>query len=696
MSNRLTGESSRYLQQHANNPVNWFPWGDLPFDLAREQDKPVFLSIGYSACHWCHVMAHESFEDQRTADYLNAHFISIKVDREERPDLDRLYMHAVQAMTGGGGWPMTVFVTPDGVPFYGGTYFPAQPSHGLPSFMQLLQSIADAWRQERDDLVAGGQQVVDMLAQEYEGDVVNDTNDLDANVIDSTLQKISSGFDGQNGGWGGAPKFPQPMVLEFLLQTYQTNGDLAILGMVTQSLDAMAYGGIYDHLGGGFHRYAVDAQWIVPHFEKMLYDNAQLARVYLHAWQVTGNSLFRAVVEETLDYVIREMTAPQGGFYATQDADSEGEEGKFFTWTPKEVQDVLAGPATGFLDLYGITPQGNFDGKTVLTFHGIGDPEQWFEARQAIAGARKLLFDAREKRVKPGCDQKILTSWNGLMLATFAEAARAFNREDYLQVAETNAAFLMEALRGQDGRLWHVWNGGKAQVAGMLEDYTHLIEGLLALYQSTFEERWFTIAQELAEVMLQHFIVDKKQLEPHRQNLPADAYPALYFAGFYDTADDAGELVLRPREMQDNAVPSGNAMAARVLELLHRLAVGGELAPDKYGLIAKRSLFSMTEMLTKYPMAFGQWLVALAGSLAVPEEVAIIGDPDNEVSQALLKVVQAGYHPHRLVAAGTGEVPPLLANRTQVGGRATAYVCRNHVCRAPVTEPEKLQQLLAE
>ena len=565
MPNRLANESSRYLQQHAENPVDWYPWGDDAFTKARAEDKAIFLSIGYSACHWCHVMAHESFEDQRTADFLNQNFISIKVDREERPDLDRLYMHAVQAMTGSGGWPMSVFITPDGVPFYGGTYFPAQPRHGLPSFLQLLQSIANAWRKERNDLLEGGQQVVEMLEQEYKGGVVADSNPLDPGVIESAVKRIKSGFDSLNGGWGKAPKFPQPMVLEFLLQTHHATGDPAVLSMVTQTLVAMAYGGLYDQLGGGFHRYAVDAHWVVPHFEKMLYDNAQLARVYLHAWQVTGNPLFRSVVEETLDYVVREMTSPQGGFYATQDADTEGEEGKFFLWTPEQISDALGGPATRFKALYGISDQGNFEGKTILTFNGSENDAQAIAEREAIAGARKLLFAARELRVRPGRDDKVLTSWNGLMLAAFAEAARALGRDDYRLVAENNADFLLNVLRTDDGRLWHVWNDEQAQVPGLLEDYTHLIDGLLALYQTTFEVRWYTTAEELADAMLSHFIVDGKQLSSGVSTSSGYASPEIYLAGFYDSADDAGRLVVRPREMQDNAVPSGNAMAAKIL-----------------------------------------------------------------------------------------------------------------------------------
>ncbi|TFG71178.1 MAG: thioredoxin domain-containing protein [Anaerolineales bacterium] len=694
MPNKLAGESSRYLQQHAENPVNWYPWGDEALARARAEDKPIFLSIGYSACHWCHVMAHESFENESTAEFLNRHFISIKVDREERPDVDRLYMHAVQAMTGGGGWPMSVFITSEGMPFYGGTYFPARPGHGLPSFMQLLQSINNAWNKEREDLLEGGQEVVEMLEQEYQGDVVTDSSPLDTGVIDSALKIIVKSFDSAHGGWGGAPKFPQPMALEFLLLRYHATGDPGILSMVTQTLEAMAYGGLYDQLGGGFHRYTVDTHWLVPHFEKMLYDNAQLVRVYLHAWQVTGNPLFRGIVEETLDYVIREMTSPEGGFYATQDADSEGAEGKFFLWTPEQVRDVLGGPSTHFLELYGITEQGNFEGKTILTFNGSRDAAQAYGERDAISGARKLLFAAREKRVHPGRDEKIITSWNGLMLAGFAEAASVLDREDYRQIAERNAAFLLRALRTGQGRLWHVWNAGRAQGEGILEDYTHLTEGLLTLYQTTFELRWYTAAKELADAVLRHFLMDPKQLSTEKKNLPGDTNPAIYFAGFYDTADDGGELILRPRELQDNAVPSGNGMAVKVLLMLGRFGAGTATQQTDFAEVAQRSLASMNEMLEKYPLAFGQWLVALDSALAVPVEVAIVGAPDGADTRALLDVAQTGYHPYRLVAVGAGDVPPLLAYREPVDGKATAYVCKNHVCRAPVTTPAELRKLL--
>ena len=665
--NHLAGETSRYLLQHVHNPVDWYPWGEAALAKAKRENKPIFLSIGYSACHWCHVMAHESFEDAETAVILNEHFVSIKVDREERPDLDRIYMLAVQAMTRGGGWPMSVFCTPDGQPFYGGTYFPAQPRYGIPSFKQVLHAMVEAWAKQRDELIKSGAEVVDAL-REQQGGEEEPEEDLQSETLSTAYGGLREQFDATHGGFGGAPKFPQPMALEFLLRYYLTSPKKKALATVRQTLEAMARGGLYDQLGGGFHRYAVDANWLVPHFEKMLYDNAQLARVYLHAWQVTGEPLFRAIVEETLDYVAREMTAPEGGFYATQDADSEGEEGKFFIWTPDEVREALGGPATRFLKLYGITDAGNFEGRNILTFNGT------VEEREAIAGARRALFEARERRVRPGRDEKVVASWNGLMLAAFAEAARVFDRDDYRDIAVRSANFLLRELRTRDGRLWHVWNRGEAKVAGLLEDYAHLIEGLLALYGTTFERRWTIAAVELADAMIAHF-----------------SAAAVGEAGFFDTADDGERLIVRPREMQDNAMPSGNAMAATVLLALARLS-----GKSRYADVAEQSLESMQDLMGEHPLAFGQWLVALDSALVTPVDIAIIGDLDAADTRALLDVAQEGYHPHRLVAVGSGDVPPMLAHRTQVDGKPTAYVCVNHVCQPPVTDVGEMRELLGE
>jgi uncharacterized protein YyaL (SSP411 family) len=495
----------------------------------------------------------------------------------------------------------------------------------------------------------------------------------------SAFRAVQQGFDRANGGWGGAPKFPQPMVLEFLLRYHHSTGNAGALEMVTQTLEAMARGGMYDQLGGGFHRYSVDDHWLVPHFEKMLYDNAQLARVYLHAWQVTGNEFFRTITEEILDYVVREMTYVGAGandgnaggiaFYSTQDADSEGEEGRFFVWTPDEIRQVLGSEADEFVAAYGVTPGGNFEGKNILEFVGH------LERRPTLAEARQRLYDAREERIHPGRDEKVLTSWNGLMLAAFAEAARALERDDYRQIAERNAEFLLTELRQENGRLLRTWNAGVAKLNGYLEDYGYLIEGLLELYQTTFEPRWFVAAQELAETMLEHF---------------ADTQGALY-----DTSDDHETLITRPRDLQDNATPSGNAMAVTTL-----LKLAGFTNSMRYVDIAHQSLAQMEPMMARYPLGFGQWLQALAYALSKPREIAIVGDPDSADTQALLGVVRKGFRPFHVVALSSPSTEPpavpLLQDRGLVEEHAAAYVCRDFACQAPVTEPEALEAQLEQ
>jgi uncharacterized protein YyaL (SSP411 family) len=666
MSNRLTNETSPYLLQHADNPVDWYPWGEEALQKAKAEDKPIFLSIGYSACHWCHVMAHESFEDERVAAILNEHFVNIKVDREERPDLDRIYMSAVQALTGRGGWPMSVFLAPDGRPFFGGTYFPPTPRYGMPSFAQVLLSVADAWQNRRRELFEGGERLAAAIEQQMALSESVKREDVKRETLESAFQKMQQSFDRVHGGWGGTPKFPQPMALEFLLRYHHTTEDSQALQMVVQTLEAMARGGMYDQIGGGFHRYSVDDHWLVPHFEKMLYDHPQLARVYLHAWQVTGEPFFRAIAEETLDYVVREMTDLAGGFYSTQDADSEGEEGKFFVWTVDEIRQVLGDQAERFIKVYGVTERGNFEGKNILEFVGS------LEEREALAEARRKLFEARERRIHPGRDDKVLISWNGLMLAAFAEAARVLKRDDYREIAERNAKFLLSELKTADGRLYHTWKEGEARINGYLEDYAYLIEGLLELYQTTFDPRWYVAARELADVMIEHFQAP---------------------VGFYDTSDDHEELIVRPRELQDNAVPSGNGMAALVLQRLAGLAV-----EQRYLELVRAALEPMQKMLARYPLGFAQWLSALDYMLSHPREIAIVGDLDRADTQALLDTCDTGYRPHQIVALGESEIEPavvpLLHGRNQIDGQATAYVCVGFTCRSPVTEPEMLLELI--
>ena len=669
MPNRLIDETSPYLLQHAHNPVDWYPWGAEALQKAQAEDKPIFLSIGYAACHWCHVMEHESFEDAETAAILNASFVSIKVDREERPDLDSIYMNAVVAMTGQGGWPMSLFLTPDGKPFYGGTYFPNTRRYNMPAFIDVLNAIAEAWQNRRAELVSGGARVVEALQSV---DFSGDDTPLDPSTLDQAVTQMQGAFDWGEGGWGGAPKFPQPMALEFLMRVYARTRDELLLKMVTQTLDKMARGGLYDQLGGGFHRYSTDAVWIVPHFEKMLYDNAQLARVYLHAWQITRADFYRRIAEQTLDYVVREMTHPAGGFYSTQDADSEGHEGKFFVWTPDEIRAVLGADAPLFIDAYGVTEHGNFEGKNILFAARDVDVLAAMrkisaaEVKAQLATARQKLFDAREQRVKPARDEKVLTGWNGLMLAAFAEAARVLRRDDYRAVAERNAAFQLRALRGADGRLHRSWKDGAVRLNGYLEDYANLAAGLLALYETTFDARWFVAARELADAMLAHFA------DPR--------------GGFFDTSDDHETLVTRPKDVQDNAVPSGNAMVTMVL-----LQLGAFTGDVRYADAADRALRGVQRALAAAPLGFAQWLCALDFAMGQPKEIAIIGEGAG--AQALIDVVEREYRPNQVIAAArrADESPiPLLQGRAQINGRATAYVCRNFACQIPVNDPDAL------
>jgi len=686
MPNRLIQETSPYLLEHAHNPVDWYPWGSEALEKARAEDKPIFLSIGYAACHWCHVMAHESFEDNDTAKILNENFVPIKVDREERPDLDSIYMNAVVAMTGQGGWPMSVFLTPDGVPFYGGTYFPKTSRYGMPAFSDLLRAIIAAWNapRRRAELLAGGERILEAIKSDS---LQTQDAPLQAQTLDQAMAGIQQSFDWTYGGWGRAPKFPQPMTIEFLIRRHIATHDELILKTITKTLDAMARGGIYDQLGGGFHRYATDEIWLVPHFERMTYDNAQLARVYLHAWQITRNDSYRRIAEETIDYIAREMAHARGGFFSSTDADSEGHEGKFFVWTPDEIRSALgasgllivshkptsdANDAQMFMDAYGVTAQGNFEGKNIL--HVARDCDviaamyhlEESEVERRLNEARRKLFQVRDQRIKPARDEKVLTSWNGLMLAAFAEAARAFGRDDYRVMGERNADFILTELRDSHGRLRHSWKDGDARIGGFLEDYANLIEGLLALYQTTFDERWFIAARELADIMLELFS------DPR--------------GGFYDTSSEAEKLVTRPKDLQDNAVPSGNAIAATVL-----FKLGVYTGESRYTDEAERALKMIQAILAQAPLGFAQWLIALDFAMSPTREIAILGERAD--AQKLLDVVFREYRPHQVVAlAPPNQVShvPLLHGRTQQDGRATAYVCQHFVCQLPVTEPDAL------
>ena len=686
MPNRLINETSPYLLQHANNPVDWYPWGEEALERARSEDKPILLSIGYSACHWCHVMERESFENETIAGLMNDNFVSIKVDREERPDLDQVYMQAVQMLTGSGGWPMTVFLTPEGKPFYGGTYFPPEDRQGMPGFPRLLTSIAETYSTNRGEIDRVTKQLTTQMSQSNQ--VSQGTSILTVDILHKAYSSLATNFDYQNGGFGNAPKFPQPMTPEFLLRYYHHGYNPRALELVELTLEKMAYGGIYDQIGGGFHRYSTDAYWLVPHFEKMLYDNALLARLYLHTYLITGRALYRRVVEETLDYVLREMTDSSGGFYSAQDADSEGVEGKFFVWSPDEINSVM-GDADGevFAGYYGVTGAGNFEGKNILNIRQ--DPEEFAETKGLTADqlgdiinrGSKALLEVREQRIHPMRDDKVLASWNGLMLRSFAEAAAALGRPDYLAVAIKNAEFLARSMKS-DGRLLRTYRDGQAKLLGYLEDYSFVIDGLLALYEATFDLRWLDEAVTLADSMIELFWDEG-------------------IGGFYDTGSDHETLVVRPRDVFDNAQPCGGSVAS---DVLLRLAVF--TGNNDYSAKATVPLRSLHQAMSQSPGGTGHWLSALDFYVSPPKEIAVIGPRDDPTTQALLDTVFHRFLPNKVVmGVETPLIPaddnseadiPLLAGRGMVGGLPSAYVCQNYACQLPVTDPAGLAEQLSE
>jgi uncharacterized protein YyaL (SSP411 family) len=676
MPNRLADETSPYLLQHAHNPVDWYPWGPEALALARELDRPIFLSIGYAACHWCHVMERESFEDAATAADLNRDFVAIKVDREERPDLDQVYMGAVQAMTGQGGWPMSVFLTPNTRPFYGGTYFPPTPHHGLPAFRDVLAGAARAWRERRLEVVAAGQRLVETLVAQNQ--LATDGSAPTAELLTGTVDALKTRFDTLNGSWGGAPKFPQPMTLDFLLARI-ASGDARPRAMVRYTLDRMADGGIHDQLGGGFHRYATDPIWLVPHFEQMLYDNAQLARTYLRAWATLGIEAYRDVAVGVLEYLLRELRRPDGTFAASQDADTDGVEGATFTWSADEIRDVLGDDAPLFTATYGVRDDGNWEGRTILSRlqpaagdDGVVSPER--EAQ--LADARSRLLARRAARPQPARDDKALAAWNGLAIGALADAARllpppAAGRYGAASIEAAGA--ILAGLRRPDGRLGRSWKDGRATGEGVLEDYADLADGLLALYEATFDERWFVAARELADAILEHFVD-----------------PA---GGFFDTADDHEDLVTRPKDPQDNATPSGGSMATLVLLRLAALTGDG-----RYREAADRALATVTSFLGRYPTGFANWLSAAELAVVGIVELAIVGDPAAADTRALLTAATTGGRADLIVAVSpdpSTSIVPLLADRITIGGRPTAYVCRGFACRLPVTDPDALSAQLA-
>ncbi len=655
MANRLAQETSPYLLQHRDNPVDWYPWGPEALARARKEDRPILLSIGYSACHWCHVMERESFEDPETAAYMNEHFVNVKVDREERPDLDALYMEAVQAMSGHGGWPMTVFCDPDGVPFYGGTYFPPEEGRGMPSFRMVMEAVVDAFAGKRKELRERSAQTRARLAAIGQVEAAADAPD--GSLLEAAIKALRAGADPERGGFGGAPKFPPASALELLL----TRGEDEI---AETTLDAMLAGGIYDQIGGGFARYSVDAAWLIPHFEKMLYDNALLARAYLHGFKALGHERYRRVCEETLDWALREMRGPEGGFYSALDADSEGEEGRFYVWTPAQVREVLGDAGQEVIEFFGVSEDGNFEGANVLHLsRGAAAPEP-----PGFSEARRALYEARSGRVWPSLDDKRLTSWNALAIAALAEAGAVLKREEYLDAARRCAEFVLGSLRDPDGRLLRSFNDGRAHLGAYLEDHAFLLEALLALYEATFEQRWFEEAHALADTTIARFG------DPER-------------GGFYSTSDDHEALIARRKEIGDHPIPSGNSAAA--MGLLRLAAFTGE---RRYEQQAESVLRLFTRPAAQHPESFAHLLRALDFHISPTQEVALIG----EDLGSLAEVIRSAYRPHLVLAGGPEgtSAPALLHGRTAIGGAPTAYVCEHFACQAPLTDPELLAELL--
>jgi uncharacterized protein YyaL (SSP411 family) len=674
MPNHLATETSPYLLQHAENPVDWYPWGETALKRARDEGKPIFLSIGYSACHWCHVMEHESFEDEQIAALLNENFVCIKVDREERPDLDQIYMTAVQLMTGRGGWPMSMFLTPEVKPFFGGTYWPPRAKMGMPGFDQVIASVVDAWKSRREQAMEQSEQItahIDRIATTaQEGEIA-----LDKSALAGAAGQLEQRFDHRHGGFGGAPKFPQSMVLEFLMRMSLRTDRSGPLDMVRLSLDKMADGGIYDQLAGGFARYSVDERWLVPHFEKMLYDNALLAHVYLEGFQATGQQRYAQVARETLDYVLNYLTDSAGGFHSTEDADSEGEEGKFYVWTPGELTDVLGSElAERFANVYDVSPGGNFEGKNILhlpmTIAQRARIKGWDldELETQLAHARRRLLEARDQRVRPGKDDKVLVSWNGLMIRAMAQGGAILADERYVQAATRAAEFILKQMQDDHGRLMHCWRGGQAKLAAYLEDYACLTLGLVALYEATLDERWIDESVRLIDIVQEHFV------DP-------DA------PGFYFTSDDQAKLITRMKDMQDNATPCGNAVLATVL-----VRLGHICGREDYLQLAQSQIESAGAILQGAAMAAGQWLVALDSLLGPSEQIVIIGQRPSAQTEAVLQAIRRPYRPNAVVLfrdplrtdQNSAHLDSLFQGRKGQDDDITAYVCHGSTCEPPL------------
>ena len=674
MPNRLSSETSPYLLQHAANPVDWYPWGNEALDRAKSEDKPILLSIGYAACHWCHVMAHESFEDEPTARLMNDRFVNIKVDREERPDIDGIYMHAVQALTGHGGWPMTMFLTPDGAPFYGGTYFPPDDRPGMPSFAKVLNSVADAYADRRDSITATSAQ----LREIYDAAKMQARSEgpINTHTLDFAYRGIARHHDVRHGGFDSAPKFPQTMTLDFLLRYSKRTGTEYALEIAHDSFRKMARGGIYDQIGGGFHRYAVDALWLVPHFEKMLYDNALLVRLGAHLWQATGDSEVRQVTEETVQWLAREMTSPEGGFYSSLDADSEGHEGKFYVWSEHELDTLLGSDTTAVKAYYAVTAGGNFEGANIL--HVRADPAAAASRagislpilERIIADAKATLYETRAKRVWPGLDDKILAGWNGLMLRGLAAAARVFQSDEFSRLAIRNGEFLLREMV-RDGRVMRTHKNGESRIGGFLEDHAAVALGFVALYELTFDHLWIERANVIAGSMIEWFWDDQLN-------------------AFFDTAKDAEALISRPREVTDNAIPSGTSLAVDLLLTLSELRHDADMRR-----MATFIIESLAAPLAEHPTAFGHLLGAADMAINGAVEVAIAGNRNDRRFRLLEHEVATHYVPSLVLAGGNGEGGiALMDGRMPRSGEPTAYVCRSYACDEPATDPAVLARQL--
>lgn len=682
--NHLAGEKSPYLIQHAENPVDWYPWGEEAFEKAKKEDKPIFLSIGYATCHWCHVMAHESFEDEEVAGILNEFFIAIKVDREERPDIDSIYMSVCQTMTGSGGWPLSIFMTPEAKPFYSGTYFPKVGRMGMPGFIEILKSIDAAWKQKRSSILDASEKITD--AVNLGDDLPKGGSVLGKGTLKTGFDQLSAGFDKNNGGFGSAPKFPTPHQLTFLLRWYKRSSDPSALKIVETTLDSMRRGGIFDQIGFGFHRYSVDEKWLVPHFEKMLYDQAMLAMAYTEAFQITGNARFAETAKDIFTYVLRDMTAPEGGFYSAEDADSEGREGLFYVWTPQEIKAHL-GKDLGerFCRFYNIEEGGNFeDGYSIphvtvslenfAASEGI-DPA---ELENALESARERLFEIRKKRIHPLKDDKVLTSWNGLMIAAFAKGAQAFGEPAYAEAAKGSAGFVLKHLKTKEGRLLRRYRNGDAAYPAYLDDYAFLVWGLIELYEATFEVSWLEEAAALNKSMIDIYW-DKKG-------------GGLFFSGKGNEA-----LITRSKEIYDGAIPSGNSVAA--LNLLRLGRITGDIDLEQR---SEQLVNAFSNQVNAYPIAYTQFLAALDFMIGPGKEIVVAGNPDNVITQEILGTIQKRFLPNKIILLKHPGVPgkrlvvlsSFVEALTPLDNKPTVYVCEQYACKTPITDIKELEKVL--